>query len=236
VKINFFWSGDTFDYLNYLTIKSHVNVGHDVVIHLHGNKPKSIYWDRMLMLGVTIKNADDIINISSFMDKGGNFRTSSSLWRFTFLYQNGGWYSDCDAVAIKPWPDNTEWVLCSAEPDNTILSIGVLKVPKQEKMFLGMIKNIKTKWGNVKVFNDFINNQKRIHKIYNPEQFYPFTWKQWGVLLQDKPIPECVYSVHLYNTMFYRNNKMDRLERWVNENPNTMLGRLDKTINHTLHN
>ncbi len=227
--INFFWSGNKFDYLNYLTIKSHINVGHNVIIHLHGNTPKSKYWEKMLSLNVIIKNANDVIDITNFMNKGGNFRTASSLWRFKFLYEFGGWYSDCDALALKQWPDHSKWVLCS---DNRVLiSTGVLKVPANEKMFLYMIDNLKYEWGNIKVFNDIYKQFKgNIHANFKPDMFYPFSWKKWDNLLKNIPIPKNCYSVHLYNTMFERNNCIDNIEQWCINNPDTMLGRLNNLI------
>ncbi len=229
IDINFFWSGDNFDYLNFLTIKSHLKVGHNVIIHLHGNTPKSKYWEKVLTLNVIIKNADDIINITNFIDNGGNFRTASSLWRFKFLYEFGGWYSDCDALALKQWPNHTSWVLCSGYRD--LISTGVLKTPANEKMFLYMIDKLKYEWGNVQIFNDAYKKFKgNNNPNFNSNQFYPFIWDRWNILLKDKPIPHGCYSVHLFNTMFEKADKLKNIEQWCNKNPNTMIGRLKRCI------
>jgi len=164
------------------------------------------------------------------MKSGGNFRTASSLWRFKFLYEYGGYYSDCDAVAMKHWPSNKEWVLCSG--DKGMISTGVIKTPPKEEMFLDMMSDIQLEWGNIPVFNQHYKIYKGNNDPnYKTRNFYPFLWKRWFILLEDLPIPKYVYSVHLFNTMFDRNNKIKYIENWIRRNPNTMLGRLDAWIN-----
>ena len=229
ICINFFWSGNDFDYINYMCIQSHIKVGHKIIIWLYGDMPTSQYWNNLDFSNIIIVYASDIIfDISSFMKhKDANFRTASALWRFNFLYQYGGWYSDCDAFAIKEWP-TSEWVLCSGEEDENLLSIGVLKTPPKEEMFLDMIDNIQYKWGNVKVFNTYFRKHKgNTIKPYNSTDFYPFSWKNWDYMLSDMDIPD-TYSVHLYNTMVQRN--MGDVKKFIDKNPNSLLGKLNTFI------
>jgi hypothetical protein len=228
ICVNFFWAGDNFDYINYMCIQSHVKVGHQIIIWLYGEIPDSQHWYNLDFSNIIVIDASDIFDISSFMKHSdANFRTASALWRFTFLYKYGGWYSDCDAYAIKEWP-NSEWVLCSGEEDEDLLSIGVLKTPPKEEMFLDMIDNIQHKWGNVKVFNTYLRKHKdHTIKPYNPTDFYPFSWKDWDYMLSNINIPD-TYSVHLYNTMVQRN--MNDIKGFIDERPNSLLGKLDAFI------
>jgi hypothetical protein len=236
--INFFWSGNDWSYLHDMTIKSHMVVDHRPVIWLHGNKPKSKYWndDIYTTNGGEIRDADDIVDISNFIKNGGNFKTASSLWRFTFLYEYGGWYADTDALAVRTWP-NEEWVLCNNY--NCLISTGVLKVPPKQSMFLGMIKGLKYDWGNVKVFNHhytkhFGNNTGTI----DGRLFFPFTWKKWNILIDpdwnDNIIKDDTYSIHLYHTMFERDGIIDTIESFIKNNEYTLLGYLDKWIKSEL--
>ena len=226
MKVNFFWSGDNFTYLHKLTILSHIKVGHEVIIWLHGDIPKSKYW---ITENVEIKNADEIIDITHFMKNGGNFKTASSLWRFSFLHRYGGWYSDTDAIATCTWP-NDKWVICSANGE--LLSTGILKVPSNENMFLDMINNLKYEWGNVKIFNDSYQKYKgNIKPTHNSKDFFPFKWNEWKYLLNEKNYIEMPkYSIHLYHTMFERANMIDNIELWCDNNPETILGSLKKWI------
>ena len=223
--INFFWSGDNWTFLHDLTIKSHIIVGHIPVIWLHGAPPKSKYWNARLY-GVT-KDADDIINISQFIEDGGNFKTASSLWRFTFLYKYGGWYSDTDAIAMKEWPDQ-EWVICGEEPG--ILSTGVIRVPPGQEMFLDMIDNIKHVWGNVDIFNDYyLQHHGNKDETIDSLLFYPLKWREWRYLLSIMDVPD-TYSVHLYHTMFEKGGMINDIEGLLWRNRETMLSKIWSTI------
>ena len=44
MNVHFYWYGDNFQFMNRLTILSHVNIGHNVIMWLAGNEPKSPYW------------------------------------------------------------------------------------------------------------------------------------------------------------------------------------------------
>jgi hypothetical protein len=91
-----------------------------------------------------------------------------------------------------------------------------------------MIDNIQYKWGNVKVFNTYFRKHKGYTiKPYNPIDFYPLSWKEWDCMLSDMYIPD-TYSVHLYNTMIQRN--MDDVKEFINERPNSLLGKLNTSI------
>ena len=83
MEVNFFWKGDSFSYLNRLCVITHLKVGHKPIMWLSGHRPNSDFWIDDLA-GVEIRNADEIIDVSKFIQDGGNFKTASSLWRFTF--------------------------------------------------------------------------------------------------------------------------------------------------------
>lgn len=219
--INFFWSGSEWSILHDMCIKSHIHVGHEVVIWYHGEKPKNKLWS---IDDVTFQEASQIIDIDPFIKQGGNLKTASSLWRFVFLYRYGGWYSDTDALAIEPWHDD-EWVLCSGEGFRT-LSTGIMKVPAGEPMFLDMVHNIRREWGNVGVFNKFyLAHKGDIKPTHDNSQYYPYTWDQWDTPLHTLPIPK-VKSVHLYHTMFERNGILGSIERRIKLNKFSMLSRI----------
>ena len=247
ITVNFFWSGDSFTFLHHLTILSHIKVGHKIVIWLHGDEPNSLYWitDNFAIRTngkLIVRNADDIINISEFMNKGGNFKTASSLWRFTFLYEYGGWYSDMDAIAIKNWGGITnEWMLCRSE--DGFISTGVLKVPKKRQIFLKCIDNIKYKWGNVNLFNKIYDEIDLSVEVLDSKYFYPYQWTEWDKALHNNPIPDC-YSVHLYHTMYERYERIfldgkddikgvphsTTLELYLKENPDCMLSQIKHNV------
>lgn len=222
ITVNFFWRGDNFSYLNRLTVLSHINVGHSCVMWLSGKRPNSPFW--IEDLDVTIQDADIIHDVTSFLNRGGNMKTASDLWRFYFLYERGGLYCDVDALAVKHFPQD-EWILVSSfkEHPKEQLSIGVIAAPKGESVFLECINKIEHKWGNVTLFADEYKKIKgNANSTHDDKLFYPFTWKQWNMLFEDIPIPDG-YSIHLYHTMLERNDKILSKEQYSS---NTLIGRL----------
>lgn len=220
MEVNFFWKGNNFSYLNRLCVLSHISVGHKPIMWLSGDTPKSKYWINDLP-AVEIRNADSIVDVTEFIETGGNFKTASSLWRFTFLFQFGGLYCDTDAMAIKKFPDD-DWIISSSVPKEN-LSTGVIKAPPGEIVFHNCISKLKKKWGNVVVFTDeyrkvFGNTDcTHDHKL-----FYPFSWRDWKQLFIQQEIPD-VYSVHLYHTMIENSNLVMDKESY---NPSTLLGKM----------
>jgi hypothetical protein len=228
-KINFFWSGNDWTYLHDLTIKSHISVGHTPIIWIHGDHPDSEYWNfNIYNKFCSIKNADEIVDITKFIKDGGNFKTASALWRFTFLYKHGGWYSDTDAIALKKWPDG-KWIVCGEKPG--MLSIGVIKIPPKQKMFVDMIDCIMLEWGNVRIFNNhYHNHQGNIKETINSYLFYPIRWENWKNIISVGDIPD-TFSIHLYHTMFERNDMINKLEEYLWKNQNTILSKISRRIN-----
>jgi len=199
---------------------------------LSGAKPTSEYW--VSDLNIKINNADDVVDVSSFLLNGGNMKTASDLWSFTFLYRFGGLYCDTDAVAISHFPDD-EWILCSCDPNSTHgkekLSIGVIAAPPQQRVFLNCIDNIKHDWGNVTVFGDeYEKIYGNSNSTHDDKLFYPFPYYEWKTLLTGAGIPH-VYSVHLYHSMFERNNMV--LGRGEYDT-NSMLGKIIEKFDSNL--
>lgn len=210
--VNFFWSGENFTYLNRLTILSHIKVGHKVNIWVTGVKPSKKYWPKDSLINTY--DASDFVNISDFIKKGGNLKTASDYWRFSFLYKNGGLYCDTDAIALKKFP-NSDKILTSGEREDELLSIGVIKLPPGEKFLKNCIDGIKYTWGNVRVFSSEYKKEYG-NIIYTHEKylFYPYNWDKWDDIFKLKSIPDA-YSLHLYHSMFERNNEIKEKEYYI---------------------
>ena len=245
--VNFFWSGPNFNFLEYIVLKSHLKVGHMVSIWIHGDKPNNEYW-KMIEPKVFIRDADSIFNTDEFISKGGTFRTAADLWRFNYLYKEGGLYCDTDAFALKKFPDD-EWIVCSAETIPEMLSIGVLKAPPKHPIFLECMPLIKSNWGNIQVFSQvykkYFGHANPTHKN---ELFYPYKWNEYNKLLRKTNIPLDAYSVHFYSNAleyclpkpknyferyFLKKNKFritDLNKEWCEKHPATLLGELWKWL------
>jgi len=236
ITTNFFWSGDDFQFLNRLTILSHLIVGHKVVVWLSGQVPESDYWIKDIP-EVNIQDANDIIGISKYYNlipRGlgkKRYRIVSSRWRFSFLYNFGGLYCDTDAIAIRKFP-NQEWIIAS--DTDTYYSVGVIKCPPKHPVLKYCIENWVPKWGNVQVFTDAIN----IHKLgltNSKKAFYPISCIQHNkcikshrrsFLLDNINIPDS-YSIHYYGN---KTQGMNIDHNTVSQYPNSLLNKLSKRV------
>jgi hypothetical protein len=231
--VNFFWKGDDFDLIHRISVLSYLLYGFEVVVWLSGKKPNSKYWIDDYKQ-VKIKNADAIIDVDDFISDGGNVKTASSLWRFTFLYRYGGLYCDTDMIALDNFP-KSDWIISSCElPEKELASTGIIKVPPKQKFLLDCIKNMKKEWGNVKVFSEMYKKHfgPKMKYTHDNRKFYPFQWNERSVLFKNSPIPDA-YSVHICHTFFDRKNIYIDWD-YIYENKNTMLYNIVVDINTKL--
>jgi len=226
MQVNFFWKGDSFDLIHRISILSHYLVGHDVVVWLSGNRPNSQFWVDDYSDVIKIKNADEIINIDDFLKSGGNFKTGSALWRYTYLYQYGGTYCDTDVIALTKFPDD-KWIIVSGEkPENGYASNSIIRVPKNELFLKESIENIRAKWGNVIVFSDAYKKYygTPIKYTHPNRMFHPFQFNERAILFSNLSIPGA-YSVHICHTFFDRRNIFIDWN-YINQFKNTMLHKI----------
>jgi len=223
IETNFFWRGDDFQFLNRLTILSHLIVGHKVKIWLSGSEPKSKYWIDDIK-DIQIENADDIADIDTFLKlPRANVRTAASLFRFKYLYKFGGLYCDTDMVALKKFPDN-EWIIVSY--DDNVIAIGIIKAPKEHPLFVDCIKKIQARWGNVYIFTKYCGKH-RLKKTHPNNYFYPKSVLNKGKgLLKNTEIPNS-YSIHLYfNGASNKNIDHNTIKKY----PDSLLAKLQKKV------
>jgi len=147
MNINFYWSGDNFQFLNRLTLISHILVGHHPVMWLHGHKPKSIYWINDVP-EIEIRNANEVFDTTDLIKAGVDIRTTSDKFSYYVLKSVDGYYADTDAIALNIWPDQK---IVLATYDKSVINIGVMKIPKDHAVLDECIRTHQPTWGNVKI-------------------------------------------------------------------------------------
>jgi len=244
MEVNFFWRGERFSFLQFLVLKSHLKVGHVPVIWLSGKAPHSSYWKK-IEHKIKIKNADDVYDVENFIKNGGNLITSSSLWRWYFLYEFGGIWCDFDVFALKKFP-NDEWIVCTGEIEDNLLSVSILKVPPKQKIFKDCIEDIRKKWGNVRAFSKaYQENYGNTKSTHEAVLFYPYKWNECEKLISKGEIPDKAYSIHYWDKALVDKfsktpqgflSKLKNLgkpkkltdlnEKWCKKNADTLLGKI----------
>ena len=203
MKVNFYWSGKNWEFINRLTIMSHIRVGHEVIMWVN-EKSDNEYW--IDDLPVQIFDAGKHVNTKRMLKVGWNTRTISTIFQYSIMYETGEYTADCDALALKHWPD-VPLVLCP-EGKNLISSVGVLRVPKKHAVLVCANRMANRKWGNVKIFSRCCR-KFRLGSTYETDQFYPVTYRKgqaYKSLLMDSEIPES-YSYHIFNGPYHKNIK-----------------------------
>ncbi len=65
MKVNFYWKGRDFQFLNRMTIISHIICGHEVVIWLEGKYPRSRFWI-LDIDAIEVRDATEIYNTKKY--------------------------------------------------------------------------------------------------------------------------------------------------------------------------
>jgi hypothetical protein len=221
MNVNFFWSGPSWQFINRVTIASHLKVGHNVIMWTHDKKPKNKFWvDDM---PVVFEDSNKYLNVAEKLATGWNFRTISTIFQYEFMKKTGEYTADCDAIALKHWPDE-KWCLVS-ESEQLISSVGVLRVPPNHPVLDCAITRAKKTWGNVRVFSDCCK-KRGLKSTYNPKEFYPVSphkREKIPYILRDSPIPNA-YSYHAFFNSFGEKNVTE--DTIVKEYENSLLKRI----------
>ena len=206
MRVHFYQRGNDFQFLNRLTVLSHLCVGHQVSVWLDGDRPRSVYWIDDIP-EIEIGDAADVSKVRFPGPKG--LRTTSTLFSYKIVSKTGEYYADTDAIALKAWPDDE---IVIAAQRKGIPCVGVIRLPKGHSILTYAIKNIRRTWGNVYVFGAACK-RAGIDETCPPGTFYPIhsgkniseTLGGRGRIFDDIEIPEISVSVH------YWGNKVSRV-------------------------
>lgn len=236
---NFFWMGDDFQYLNRLALLSHILVGHEVVIWLSGDVPRSKYWIGDIPK-IEIKDADEVLCADTFFNlvpeqyRSKRYRLTSDMWQFAFLYEHGGLYCDVDVIALKHFP-GLEWIITrDSEDQEECYALGIVKAPPKHSVFKYCINNWKPAWVNTRVYTAAIK-EHGLDLTHPKETFHPFSCgehsrylKRTGrsILLKDGEIPDS-YSVHYFAN---KAHKLNIDQGMVEEFPDSLLFKLSEWV------
>lgn len=214
MEINTFWIGKEFSTLEILSVKSHLLVGHNVVIWSYEdikNVPEK----------AIIKDAREILpekDVFAYKvgEGKGSYSACSNLFRYKFLLEKGGWWCDTDVVALKYFDFKEDYVFASesTKKGSCMPTTCVIKAPINSDLMrkcwnVSSNKNREDlEWGTIgpyllssKIFE--LNLEEHI------EPFRTFCPVDWFVAEIDPIIPNPPdisksYSVHLWNEMWRR--------------------------------
>ena len=233
--VHMFWTGDNFQYLDRLSVLSHILVGHKPKMWLSGTRPNSPYWIDDF---VEIKNADEVVDTKSFTSTCGisvplehKVRLASDLVSFYLMYNFAGTYCDCDVIALQPFAGIDKEIFVSDDRgEHYCIGIMATELPGNP-IFKESIENICNYWGNLQMFTAVCKKygQPITHEDHI---FFPYTWKEniYGDkfrLVIDNDIYPDSKTIHYFGTGV---SKLGVDETWSVGYPNSVLNKLHNMV------
>jgi Glycosyltransferase sugar-binding region containing DXD motif. len=210
LKIKSLWIGKELSPIELLSINSYLQNGHVLELYVYdrvGNIPQ----------GVELKDAEQIIPKSEVfsitLGKHKNtFSMFSNYFRYTLLYELGGWWSDLDIVCLKHYDFKQEYVFSrerTRDQKETVGS-GIFKCPKSSQVMKyckeaaqGMFLNKEELfWG--KAGPILLNDAVTLHNLRDysvpPDCFSPLGYFEIYKIFSEIKLPETSYALHVYNS------------------------------------
>lgn len=157
------WIGDPLTNLEKLCIQSFLDHGHE--FHLY------VYDDvQGIPEGATIKDGNKILPASNIFrhHRRGSYAPFSDWFRYTLLYQHGGFWVDMDVVCIKPFDFDDDIVFgCTADEylKHAGIANSIMAFPKGHEVLAKMVTvcrdpNAEVPWGDERV-----RTEKKIRRL-----------------------------------------------------------------------
>ena len=170
------WIGKQFNQLSKLAVTSWLRLGYKVNLYINQSFKLPLDLKNFEINGqLNFNNANDILNTKNIKD----ILPFSDLWRYTYLYNQGGTWCDADMILLKPLPEDQ--IIISSEhtfqsggyksKESKICNIGVLRMPKGCPVLKAIIDKINNKGLENTEFTD---NMFLFRKIINKSYYKNF--------------------------------------------------------------
>jgi hypothetical protein len=240
------WVGQKLSTLEHLSIQSYIQNEHKIIAYVYDDVegfPKE----------VDIRSGRDILpeqEIDSIKEKVSKSKKVSipedhlnrislgffsDLFKYTLLFKTGGWWTDFDAICLKPFDFEDSFVFgrfndYSVVPSKTVAA-GVFKVPPDSGLMKGCFnackKLLRFEEGvfrtGPRTLTNGISTLKLWSFVKGKDLFCPIAFKELHNLVENTSIPESSYSVHFYsssfktiydpNSQYDKNSLYERLKR-----------------------
>jgi hypothetical protein len=202
------WIGDRLSAMERTCINSFIQNGHEYHLYTYGG-----VFD--VPSGVFIKNADEIISRDEIFKLRGGYSSFSDFFRWKLILDKGGWWVDTDAVCLKPFDFDADYVFIGGKglpgSDDCITS-GLFKAPAGSDimewgwlMCQYMDPETMT-WGAAgpPLFTEGVHNFKMLDKVIPAKWFFPihYTEMEKFFIANAPELPAEAYSVHMFNEIW----------------------------------
>jgi len=216
------WMGRSLSFIELMSINSYFHHGHKVIVYIYEdieNMPKDVELrDANEILPYNNFKRTEVYRDEKFVGLGipENNRDTlcysmySDLFRYTLGYKLGGWWTDLDAICLKHFDFDEQYVFAFLKDDNHTVAPGIFKVPPKTNLMeacvvcckLFMDNRINSDRTGPYLFSRTVRANSLLNITFPHYYFYPFSFEEMGVLFDGTPLPSESYSVHIFNTRF----------------------------------
>lgn len=204
--INSLWIGEELTAVEWLSIASHLQQGHEY--HLW------TYQDLAVPKGVILEDGNAILPASNIFcysgpkeTGGGSVSAFSNVFRYKLLSEREGWWCDTDVVCLKPFSFESHAYATEQLEDGTVVpTTCVMHIPRDVAAFCyrtAVNRGRSVRWGEIGPALFALGVQGIPEFAKDPTVFCPIHWWNYRVLFEERQAPES-YAIHLWNEMWRR--------------------------------
>lgn len=203
------WIGDSLSSMERLSIKSYLANGHEFRLFVYDDV-------KGVPEGVVVKDANEIIPREEIFLIRGGYSSFSDFFRWRLVLTQGNWWTDLDAVCLKPFDFSSEYVFIGGKgkpgSDDCITS-GLFKAPAHSPIMewgwerCQQMDPATMSWGEAgpPLFTEAVHKFGFLNSIVPGRLFFPvFYTEAPGAFLNRHTSDEYgdAYSVHLFNEIW----------------------------------
>ena len=209
------WIGKELSPIEILCIKSYLQNGHEFELYIYDHI-------KSIPDGTIIKDANrffprtEMLTITSTF--GSRYALFSDLFRYKLLFEKGGWWSDLDAICIKPFDMDQEYIFMQHKykgNEDKVCS-GVIKCPvnapimdscfNSAKSMIESNHNLQYEVIGPAFLAKMVKEFGLEEHAWPPVYFSPIAWYEIKKFLKPYVLDPSTYSIHLYNEVWTRYN------------------------------
>jgi hypothetical protein len=206
------WIGDEFSVMERLSVASFLAHGHYVHLYTYGPV-------RGVPEGAELKDASSILpreQIFRYRDHA-SYAGFANYFRYKLLLERGGWWVDLDAVCLKPFDFDADFVFSSELDDEGRQrpNVGFIKAPPSSAILRELWQYCLAKnprqiaWGETgpALLNQVLQQFDLGAYVQESHIFCPIAYYDWERSLDPTAswsFPQTTRAVHLWNEMWRR--------------------------------
>lgn len=210
------WVGDSLSLMEQISIRSYLRQGHEYHLYTYGPV-------KHVPEGVIVKDANEIIHLSKMHYREfPKLALFADFFRYKLLLDKGGWWTDTDAICLKPFDFPESYVFSSEAQKVGPLHInnGTIKAPAGSPLLQYCWDRCLTMhipsipWGasGPALMTEAVNHLGLHQYVRQPNTFCPIPWWEvgrFGDPTDNVKVPEESHALHLWNEM-WNHFKMDK--------------------------